>query len=1270
MADGSVLIDAKLNTSPVEKGLNALKGMFSGSGIAKAGSAVFTGITTAVTAAGAALTAMGGYAVKVGTDFDTAMSQVAATMGTTVDQIPILSETAKKMGATTAFSATQAAEALNYLALAGYDAEKAADVLPAVLDLAAAGSMDLAYASDLATDAMSALGIEASKENLTLFGDQMAMTASKANTSVAQLGEAILNIGGTAKSLSGGTVELNTALGILANRGIKGSEAGNHLRNVIMSLSAPTDQAKKALKKMGIQVADSSGKMRPLNKIMEDFNKKTAGMSDVAKNEYLAKIFNKEDLAAVQALLAGVGVEWDELEQYISECDGAMSDMAKTQLDNLAGDVTILKSALEGLGIAAYEKVREPLRDIVKLATSMIDQLSTALTEKGFSGFATALGDVLANAVTTLTGYLPQVVTMGADVIKSLVQGISDNSDQIATAAADALGVIATAVIELLPDLTVAAAKLILSFAQRIPNLLTLVVSAVKNVDWAGCGKQVLDLIIGAFSSWTDTAGDISTFAKTILTSLTTSITGSENSDIATSIGSLISGISREDISTAASSLAKTVFDGLVAGFGAITSGASSIAGAIGSFLSGLNKADFGTSIGTAATTVLDAIFDAIAVSTTTPDMSAFVTSIGIGIEQALIYLGDISGAIVGYILSADGLVSIAQAGAGIWNAIWGGFCNALLGAANGVTQVFLSLFEIVASSVCDLFGLDFGDSMTKAMNEMTFDGIDGTRVSGKFLNSLIGGKRHTISEQAQAYCALVAAGFEGAANQADFTPAGVAIATALQNSLTDAQTGNEQWMQEFSTEQTKMMAALIATGMDAGFAEQYPALYAAGLMAGDGVSAGVETLIPLMQELGMEIPQSFSDALGNESAWAASNDTVNNGLEKLKQTIEQQGEQTKQALTDANTTASDIAVSVGESSAEVNASASEIVTAAQNAATAQENAEVAQTAVATATEGIAADTSMAVDTVTGAADTVTTTVETIATDVVTTLESVASSAHSAGESVIQSFVNGIATKAESTINDCASALFETISVAICTAFGSSDGESATEFSFVGESVVTGVADGITKHAVESTFSSAASKVYTSAKGALESAIGNDGSKFAEIGKDICRGIAKGIKDNTSIITEAARRAANAAYEAAKDELGISSPSRRFAELGMYCAKGLTKGLMDHSSDFVNSYQGLIERARKYAVDNDILVSATERMLVAVDDSTSVSDGGAYESKRSIDYNELAKAIWDNAPEDLAVNQTINFNEPVKTPDETARAIRQNNTYGLVGGKR
>ena len=202
-----------------------------------------------------------------------------------------LSAAAKEMGETTKFSASQAGEALNYLALAGYDANKAVAALPTVLNVAAAGGMELASASDMVTDAMSALGLETSQ--MADFSDKLAVTAQKSNTSVSQLGEAILTVGGTAKMLSGGVTEMNTALGILADNGIKGSEGGTALRNVILSLSAPTDTAAAALESLGVTAFDASGSMRPLEDTFADLNTALSTLSDQERTAVLIENFIK-----------------------------------------------------------------------------------------------------------------------------------------------------------------------------------------------------------------------------------------------------------------------------------------------------------------------------------------------------------------------------------------------------------------------------------------------------------------------------------------------------------------------------------------------------------------------------------------------------------------------------------------------------------------------------------------------------------------------------------------------------------------------------------------------------------------------------------------------------------------------------------------------------------------------------------------------------------------------------------------------------------------
>lgn len=477
-ADGSVVIEI---IGDDKKFISTL-GELSGSAV--------KGLTTAVTAATTAVGGLAAASVKVGSGFESSMSQVAATMGLTTadiangsEEFELLAQAAKDAGATTAFSASQASEALNYLALAGYDAQTAADALPAVLNLAAAGSMDLAYASDLATDAMAALGIEASNENLTRFGDEMAKTASKANTSVAQLGEAILTVGGTAKSLAGGTTELNAALGVLANRGIKGSEGGTALRNVILALSAPTDKAAASMKSLGLEVYDASGNMRPLNEVFKDLNASMENMSQGEKTQVLNEIFNKVDLKSAQALLAGCGDEFDNLADAIANSGGAMQDMADTQLDNLKGDLTILQSGLEGLGIAAYEGMQGPLREAVQLATSMVGDISAAFNEGGLTAAVGAVGGALADMVTYVAGLAPQMIDAGVGLLTSLISGIQQNLPALASGAVEIVTSLVNGIATMLPQLATTAVQLVTALANGIaaalPDLIPTAVQAV-----------------------------------------------------------------------------------------------------------------------------------------------------------------------------------------------------------------------------------------------------------------------------------------------------------------------------------------------------------------------------------------------------------------------------------------------------------------------------------------------------------------------------------------------------------------------------------------------------------------------------------------------------------------------------------------------------------------------------------------------------------------------------------------------------------------------
>lgn len=352
-------------------------------------------LVKAFAAVAAAILAIGKNALDTGMDFDKAIAKVGATMGFTADELADKESEAAKtmaelrdftldMNSQVIFSAEEIGTALNYMALAGYDAEKSMEMLPGVLNLAAAGGFEIAEASDMVTDAQSALGL--SMEETTALIDKMAKTASKSNTSVEQLGYAILNIGGTAKTLAGGTTELNTVLGLLADNGIKGAEGGKHLRNILLSLQKQAKNGKIAIGDLAVSVYDANGEMRALPDIFSDINTAMQGMTTASKDAEKVALFNKTDLAAVNALLGTSSERWSSLADEIENSSGAAQAMADVQLDNLAGDLALMQSAAENAKIAISDKLDPSLRKAAQLGTNLITQMTDKFGKYGLSG--------------------------------------------------------------------------------------------------------------------------------------------------------------------------------------------------------------------------------------------------------------------------------------------------------------------------------------------------------------------------------------------------------------------------------------------------------------------------------------------------------------------------------------------------------------------------------------------------------------------------------------------------------------------------------------------------------------------------------------------------------------------------------------------------------------------------------------------------------------------------------------------------------------------
>lgn len=378
-------LDQVLGDEGKKAGETAGKNM--GTGLSGMAGTIAKAAGAALAGAAAVISKFTADSIETGKAFDSSMSQVAATMGYSVAELnkegsaasktfKQLRDFAQQMGQTTAFSATDAADALNYMALAGYDANTSMKMLPTVLNLAAAGGMDLAKASDMVTDAQSALGLEI--EDTTVMVDQMAKASSKSNTSVEQLGDAFLKIGATARNVKGGTEELATVLGVLADNGIKGTEGGTHLRNMILSLQQAAKDGAVDFGDFSVSVYDADGNMRSMIDIIGDMQTGMQGMTQEAKDAIVTGVFNKTDLSSINALLGTSRDRFDELSTAIRDSKGAAEEMAGVQLDNLAGDITLMNSALEGAQIAMSDAIAPTLRELTQNATGAIQ----VLTEK------------------------------------------------------------------------------------------------------------------------------------------------------------------------------------------------------------------------------------------------------------------------------------------------------------------------------------------------------------------------------------------------------------------------------------------------------------------------------------------------------------------------------------------------------------------------------------------------------------------------------------------------------------------------------------------------------------------------------------------------------------------------------------------------------------------------------------------------------------------------------------------------------------------------
>lgn len=362
-----------------------------GKSMTSAGSTLTKTVTTPVLGLGTA-------AVKVTSDFESAMSKVSAISGATGGDLDALNKKAQEMGAKTKFSATESAEAFTYMAMAGWKAEDMLSGIDGIMSLAAADGLDLATTSDIVTDALTAFGLSASDSGH--FADVLAKASSNANTNVSMLGESFKYAAPVAGALGYSAEDTAIALGLMANAGIKGSQGGTALRGSLTRLIKPTDEAAVLMEQYGLSMTNADGSMKSLGEVMNMLRDKLGGLTEAEQAQVAAQIFGQEAMSGMLAIINASDSDYAKLTDAIYDADGAAQQMADTMLDNLSGQLTLLKSALEGLAIQFGEILMPYIKQFVTWLQNLTQKLQELTPEQKeqivkWAAIAAAIGPVL-----------------------------------------------------------------------------------------------------------------------------------------------------------------------------------------------------------------------------------------------------------------------------------------------------------------------------------------------------------------------------------------------------------------------------------------------------------------------------------------------------------------------------------------------------------------------------------------------------------------------------------------------------------------------------------------------------------------------------------------------------------------------------------------------------------------------------------------------------------------------------------------------------------
>ena len=387
-----------------------------GSAMTKAGSTMTKSVTLP-------LVGLGTAAVATTTKFESAMSKVSAISGATGDDLAALTDKAKEMGAKTKFSASESAEAFQYMAMAGWKTEDMLDGIDGIMNLAAADGLDLATTSDIVTDALTAFGLSASDS--AHFADVLAKASSSANTNVSMLGESFKYVAPVAGSLGYSAEDTAIALGLMANAGIKGSQSGTALRGALTRLIKPTDDAAALMEEYGLSLTNSDGSMKSLGEVMSMLRSNLGDLTEAEQAQIAATLFGQEAMSGMLSIINASDKDFQNLTDQIYGADGAAKQMADTMLDNLSGQLILLKSSLEGAAIAFGELLLPLIKKITSAIQGLVDWVNN-LSDRQKAIIVTIAG-VLAvvGPILIIGGKIVKLVGSVMGVIKVLKPAIA-----------------------------------------------------------------------------------------------------------------------------------------------------------------------------------------------------------------------------------------------------------------------------------------------------------------------------------------------------------------------------------------------------------------------------------------------------------------------------------------------------------------------------------------------------------------------------------------------------------------------------------------------------------------------------------------------------------------------------------------------------------------------------------------------------------------------------------------------------------------------------